>query len=215
MKNNKSVGGLFKGISKLFAPATDPRQQFASVYEEQLAQISGIDKRIVDVNAQLERVQSAHANFSGADSQAETRVVHALRKGEDDLARALLGKRHMLQERIKANQQIEAGLVQKLEALQAFRTRLLTEIESYLAAEDSLAAQRQLAAVQARNAVNLGEITDKLNQLQSELVAAEDSASRVQEDVQHGLSVPPPVSEEIEQELATLKQKLASEPPSE
>jgi phage shock protein A len=217
-------------LSKLLDRAEDPTETLDYSYEQQLRLLQDVKRGVVDVTTSKKRLKMQTTQLEESLVKLETQARDALAAGREDLARAALERKALVQQQLQSLDQQVEGLVQQQEKLVQSEKQLQAKIEAFRSQKEVIKAQYSAAEAQVRigeAATGIGEqmadtglaiqrARDKTEQMQArasaveELVEAgalEDFTSGGQTQLDRELAQIQ-AGNQVDQELAKLKAEV-------
>lgn len=159
-------------VSKLLGAAEDPREVLDYSYERQLQMLQDVKRGIVDVATSKRRLELQKAKLEESVNRLSDQARQAVSAGREDLARAALERRAMLQQQMSDLEQQTAMLDQEQAKLEQAETRLRMKIESFRTRKEVVKAQYSAAEAQVR----IGEAVTGLSEEMADVGLAVERA---------------------------------------
>lgn len=125
----------------------DPQEAIREAYQQMIAQLSDIKRLMGEVAAELARLEEQIAELSAQLDALEKEAERCVADGDDEGARAALGKRRKLQERLAGLKMKAQATQRKLKGLQDARALLREQVDDFQENRDEKATR--LAAANA------------------------------------------------------------------
>jgi phage shock protein A len=175
-------------LSKLLDRAEDPTETLDYSYEQQLRLLQDVKRGVVDVTTSKKRLKMQTTQLEQSLVKLETQARDALAAGREDLARAALERKALVQQQLQSLDQQVEGLVQQQEKLVQSEKQLQAKIEAFRSQKEVIKAQYSAAEAQVRigeAATGIGEqmadtglaiqrARDKTEQMQARASAVEE-----------------------------------------
>ena len=118
-------------VNRLLGAAEDPRETLDYSYERQLEMLQQVKRGVVEVATSKRRLELQKAKLQESVNRLNEQARQAVAVGRDDLARAALERRAMIQQQLADLDQQTAQLDQEQAKLEQAETRLRMKIESF------------------------------------------------------------------------------------
>ncbi|HEV8687755.1 MAG TPA: PspA/IM30 family protein [Gaiellaceae bacterium] len=175
-------------LSKLLDRAENPTETLDYSYEQQLRLLQDVKRGIADVTTSKKRLQMQTTQLEQSVVKLETQARDALTANREDLARAALERKALVQQQLQGLDQQVAGLEQQQEKLVTSEKQLQAKIEAFRSQKEVIKAQYSAAEAQVRigeAATGIGEqmadtglaiqrAKDKTEQMQARAAAVEE-----------------------------------------
>jgi phage shock protein A len=175
-------------FSKLLDRAEDPSETLDYSYEQQLQLLQNVKRGVADVVTSKKRLQLQTTQLEQSIVKLETQAREALAAGREDLARAALERKTLVQQQLQGLDQQVAQLEGQQEKLVASEKQLSAKIEAFRSQKEVIKAQYSAAEAQVRigeAATGIGEqmadtglaiqrAQDKTEQMQARASAVEE-----------------------------------------
>jgi phage shock protein A len=175
-------------LSKLLDRAENPTETLDYSYEQQLRLLQDVKRGIADVTTSKKRLQMQTTQLEQSVVKLETQARDSLTANREDLARAALERKAVVQQQLQGLDQQVAGLEQQQEKLVTSEKQLQAKIEAFRSQKEVIKAQYSAAEAQVRigeAATGIGEqmadtglaiqrAKDKTEQMQARASAVEE-----------------------------------------
>jgi phage shock protein A len=175
-------------LSKLLDRAENPTETLDYSYEQQLRLLQDVKRGIADVTTSKKRLQMQTTQLEQSVVKLETQARDALGANREDLARAALERKAVVQQQLQGLDQQVEGLAQQQEKLVSSEKQLQAKIEAFRSQKEVIKAQYSAAEAQVRigeAATGIGEqmadtglaiqrAKDKTEQMQARAAAVEE-----------------------------------------
>lgn len=185
---------LKSSVGSLLAPADDPRAGFAQAYQRQSDLLKKVRLARVELSSSREQIDRRRAELLEQVPVLDEQARSALLAGRDSWARSALKRRVAAAANAESLAEQIGDMVNEEQKLELIEQRLATQIESFYARQQVLAARFNAAEAQLRINEALSGLTGELADLGLALEQAEDStlwmqarASAVEEMMAGGL----------------------------
>jgi phage shock protein A len=217
-------------LSKLLDRAENPSETLDYSYEQQLRLLQDVKRGIADVTTSKKRLQMQTTGLEQNVVKLETQARDALAAGREDLARAALERKALVQQQLQDLDGQVAQLEQQQEKLVASEKQLSAKIEAFRSQKEVIKAQYSAAEAQVRigeAATGIGEqmadtglaiqrAKDKTEQMQARAAAVEElvEAGTLEDFTSGGETALDrelaqiQAGNQVEQELAKLKSEV-------
>jgi phage shock protein A len=175
-------------LSKLLDRAENPSETLDYSYEQQLRLLQDVKRGIADVTTSKKRLQMQTTQLEQSVVKLETQARDALTANREDLARAALERKALVQQQLQGLDQQVAQLGGQQEKLVTSEKQLQAKIEAFRSQKEVIKAQYSAAEAQVRigeAATGIGEqmadtglaiqrARDKTEQMQARAGAIEE-----------------------------------------
>jgi phage shock protein A len=175
-------------LSKLLDRAENPTETLDYSYEQQLRLLQDVKRGIADVTTSKKRLQMQTTQLEQSVVKLETQARDALTANREDLARAALERKAVVQQQLQGLDQQVAQLGGQQEKLVTSEKQLQAKIEAFRSQKEVIKAQYSAAEAQVRigeAATGIGEqmadtglaiqrAKDKTEQMQARASAVEE-----------------------------------------
>ena len=214
-------------LRELFRPAEDPRQTFEYSYERQRSMLARVQAALKEIRKTEARLAKMAAELEAKLPLLQDQARLAVRQNRDDLARNALERRGAAEVEV-SNVKVQLEEVELEERrLSLVESRLSSQIESFYARQEVIAARYSAAEAQVRIHEALSGLSRELADLGKSLEVTEERTTRMQAKayaidrlVEEGLLGNPAAREDsmdfgpapaIERQLEALKLEVGSE----
>jgi phage shock protein A len=232
----RRVRGMLKSaLNSLLEPAEDPHQIAVDADQRQRALLAQIRQALVEIGATKHRLSAQAATAHAQVPRLEAQARDALRAGRDDLARLALQRRRIIAAEAETLEEHVREMQDEEQRLSLVEHRLTAQIEAMVARQQLIAARHTAADAQVRLGEALTGASDDLADVALALERTEQETERLQARaaaiaglVDSGALATPALAglrshdealaqldgtQEIERELAALKQELSTGTP--
>jgi phage shock protein A len=214
------MGGRFSTIwkakvSKMLDKAEDPQETLDYSYEQQLQLLQNVKKGIADVVTSKKRLQLQQGKLEQQVVKLDTQARQALSQNREDLARAALERKSLIQNELQSLDSQVTELEGQQQRLTENEQKLRAKIESFRTKKEVMKAQYSAAEAQVQiseAATGVGEqmadvglamqrAQDKTEQMRARAAAVEEleEAGTFEDLTQLG-----PGSDDLDRQLAQL-----------
>jgi phage shock protein A len=137
-------------ISKLLDRAEDPAETLDYSYNKQLELLQNVKKGLADVVTSKKRMQLQSKTLEQNVVKLDTQARQAVGAGREDLARAALERKQVIQTELQSLDQQVVELEQQQEQLTENEKRLRSKIEAFRTKKEVIKAQYSAAEAQVR-----------------------------------------------------------------
>jgi phage shock protein A len=137
-------------ISKLLDKAEDPAETLEYSYQKQLEQLQNVKKGIADVVTAKKRLQAQETGLQQQIVKLDTQARQALAANREDLARAALERKNVVQTELQSLDDQVKELEHQQEQLVTSEQNLRTRIEQFRTKKEVIKAQYSAAEAQVR-----------------------------------------------------------------
>ena len=167
---------LKSSVGSLLAPADDPRPGFAQAYQRQGDLLKNVRLARAELRSSREQIDRRRAELLEQIPVLDEQARSALLAGRDSWARSALKRRVRAAANAESLAEQIGDMVDEEQKLELIEQRLATQIESFYARQQVLAARFNAAEAQLRINEALSGLTGELADLGLALEEAEDSA---------------------------------------
>lgn len=167
-------------VNKLLDRAEDPRETLDYSYERQLQMMQDVKRGIVEVATSKRRLELQKSKLEESVNRLDGQARQAVGAGRDDLARAALERKAMLQQQMTDLDQQAVTLDGEQAKLEQAETRLRMKLESFRTRKEVVKAQYSAAEAQVR----IGEAVTGLSEEMADVGMALDRAQDKTEQMQ-------------------------------
>src|ERR671925_781248 len=137
-------------ISKLLDRAEDPAETLDYSYQKQLELLQNVKKGLADVVTSKKRMQLQSKTLEQNVVKLDTQARQAVGAGREDLARAALERKQVIQTELQSLDQQVAELENQQEQLTENEKKLRAKIEAFRTKKEVIKAQYSAAEAQVR-----------------------------------------------------------------
>jgi phage shock protein A len=137
-------------LAKLLDRAEDPGETLDYSYEKQLELLQNVKRGIADVVTSKKRLQLQSTQLEQGLVKLEEQARQALAQGREDLARAALERKSVVQSQLQGLDQQVAQLEAQQEKLVSSERQLSAKIEAFRSQKEVIKAQYSAAEAQVR-----------------------------------------------------------------
>ncbi|MBI2954581.1 MAG: PspA/IM30 family protein [Chloroflexi bacterium] len=218
-------------MSDFLDKAEDPRETLDYSYQKQLELLQNVKRGVVDVVTAKRRLELQEAKLKENAAKLDGQAKQALAAGREDLARTALERKQVILLQLQGLDSQIADLEKEQEKLTTAETRLAMKVESFRTRKETIKAQYSAAEAQVRIGEAVTGLSEEMADVGYAVQHAEDKTEKLRaragaidelvaagtlEDftgtpdiVERELSQIS-VSQNVEQELARMKQQLAA-----
>jgi phage shock protein A len=167
-------------LDAFLAPAEDPRQTFTDAHQRQLGLLAQVQDALAAVGASKKRLEAKMVGVREKLPRLEEQARHALIDGREDMARLALERRQVTMMELQTLEEQVREIEQEEQRLSLIEQRLATQIETFFAQQDLIAARYSAAEAQVRINEALSGISRGLANLGLALQEAEQKAEHMQ-----------------------------------
>lgn len=167
-------------VNKLLDRTEDPRETLDYSYERQLQMMQDVKRGIVEVATSKRRLELQKSKLEESVNRLDGQARQAVGAGRDDLARAALERKAMLQQQMTDLDQQAVTLDGEQAKLEQAETRLRMKLESFRTRKEVVKAQYSAAEAQVR----IGEAVTGLSEEMADVGMALDRAQDKTEQMQ-------------------------------
>lgn len=172
---------MFHGwLAAVLEPAPDPRRAFAAADERHRMLLTRVRHALGAISGARLRLESRAADLRGRLVGMETEAAESLSAGREDLARLVLERRHAAARALGAVEVEARDLQQEEQRLALVDQRLGTQIETFRARQDVIAARHSAAEAQVRLSEALTGVSGELADLGLTLDQVEQRTERLE-----------------------------------
>jgi phage shock protein A len=137
-------------ISKLLDRAEDPGETLDYGYQKQVELLQNVKKGVADVVTSKKRLQMQTQKYEQQVVKLDTQARQAMSQGREDLARAALERKAVIQGELQSLDTQVKELEQQQEQLTENEKRLRTKIEAFRTKKEVIKAQYSAAEAQVK-----------------------------------------------------------------
>jgi phage shock protein A len=137
-------------ISKLLDRAEDPAETLDYSYQKQLELLQNVKKGLADVVTSKKRLQLQSQQYEQQVVKLDTQARQALAAGSEDLARAALERKQVIQSELQGLDQQVTELESQQQQLTDNEQKLRSKIEAFRTKKEVIKAQYSAAEAQVR-----------------------------------------------------------------
>ncbi len=216
--------------SSLLDRAEDPRQTMDYAYQRQLEHLQDVKRGIVEVVTARRRLELQAAQLHDKTAKMDEQARRAVVAGREDLARLALQRKQDALAQLQGLDQQIATLQEQQEKLVDTEQRLSSKVEAFRTQKEVIKAQYSAAEAQVKIGESLTGLSEEMSDVGMAVERAKDKTSALQaragaidelvaagtledvtgepDNVERELSRIT-VSENVERELAQIKQQLS------
>ncbi len=189
------VGRLLRSwLAPLLGSAESPADTLAYAYERQLELLQQARRSVVEVATARRRLQLQAARYREDADRLRGEAEAAVERGDDEAARAVLGRRHLALAQLDDLEQQMANLQREEQRLADAEARLAAQIEAFRTRKELLGARYSVAEAQVRVGEALsglsremGDVALATQRMEEQTRELEARAAAVGEMVDEGL----------------------------
>ena len=218
-------------ISKLLDRAEDPSITLDYSYEKQRELLQNVKRGVADVVTAKKRLELQSQKLEQEIEKLETQARQALSAGREDLARAALERKTLVQQQLQSLDQQGTAREAQQEKLIEAEKRLSVKVEAFRTQKETIKATYSAAEAQVKigeAASGIGEemadtglaierARDKTEQMQARAAAVEEltEAGTLEDFTEQGTSLDRELAQisagsQVDEELARMKGELGS-----
>ena len=167
-------------ISKLLDRAEDPAETLDYSYNKQLELLQNVKKGLADVVTSKKRMQLQSKSLEQNVVKLDTQARQAVAAGQEDLARAALERKQVIQSELQGLDQQVAELEQQQEQLTENEKKLRAKIEAFRTKKEVVKAQYSAAEAQVRIGEAATGIGDQMADTGAAIERAKDKTQEMQ-----------------------------------
>jgi phage shock protein A len=167
-------------VNALLGAAEDPREALDYSYEKQLQMLQDVKRGIVEVTTSKRRLELQRNKLEESANRLTDQARQAMGADREDLARAALERRGMIQQQIATLDQQIATLEADQSKLEQAESRLRVKLESFRSRKEMIKAQYSAAEAQVR----IGEAVSGISEEMADIGMAIDRAEQKTEAMQ-------------------------------
>jgi phage shock protein A len=223
-------------LGRLLDSAEDPREALDYSYQKQVEMLRNVKRGITDVVTSRRRLELQASRLQQNMVKLEGQARQALAAGREDLARLALTRKQSAQMQLQGLESQIEDLVREQERLSAAESRLAAKIEAFRTRKEVIKAQYSTAEAQVRIGEAVTGISEEMTDVGMAIQRAEDKTEQLraragaidelvaagtledftggQDEIERELARVS-IQAGVDQELAALKQQVASSSPKE
>jgi phage shock protein A len=172
---------IFKAkTSRMLDRAEDPGETLDYSYQRQLEMLQKVKRGVADVVTSKKRLQLQSAKLEESVVKLDGQARQALAAGREDLARAALERKALVQSQLQGLDQQIAQLEQQQQTLVDQERRLTTKVESFRTNKEVIKAQYSAAEAQVRIGEATSGLSEELGDVNMAVQRAQDKTEQMQ-----------------------------------
>jgi phage shock protein A len=169
----RRIRDIWRARSHRGLEGDDLRASLDDTYKGQLAHLQKVRRGVADVTTSRKRVEVRLRQLEQQAATLDTQAREAVQRGDDDAARAALGRKVGLEESLADLRERHAALRQEEATITDAATRLEQSIEDFRLRKDTLTARASAAEARSQLTSASGGITSSLSTVNQQMEAAE------------------------------------------
>jgi phage shock protein A len=137
-------------ISHTLDRAEDPAETLDYSYEKQIEQLQNVKKGIAEVVTAKKRLQLQEQTMTQQTAKLDEQARQAMSAGQEDLARAALERKHLVEGEMQSLDQQVTELEAQQQQLTDSEQKLRTKVEAFRAKKEVIKAQYSAAEAQVQ-----------------------------------------------------------------
>jgi phage shock protein A len=137
-------------VSHLLDRAEDPAETLDYSYEKQLEQLQNVKRGIADLVTAKKRLQLQETSVKEQTAKLDDQARQAMAAGREDLARAALERKHLVEGEMQSLDQQVAQLEEQQQKLTDSEQKLQAKVEAFRTKKEVIKAQYSAAEAQVQ-----------------------------------------------------------------
>jgi phage shock protein A len=167
-------------VSRLLGAAEDTAEMLDYSYERQLQMLQDVKRGIVEVTTSKRRLELQRNKLEESSNRLGDQARQAMGADREDLARAALERRAMLQQQVSTMDQQITALEQDQARLEQAESRLRVKLESFRSRKEVIKAQYSAAEAQVRIGEAVSGISEEMADIGMAIERAEEKTEAMQ-----------------------------------
>jgi phage shock protein A len=179
--NTSRMRTIFRSkTSKALDKMEDPREALDDSYEQQVKLLQQVRQALAEVATAKKRIELQGQEMGARHQRLAGQAQDALDQGNEDLARAALERRLLLESHVANLQQQYASMQKQTEQLQERERRLSEQVAAFRIEKETIKATYSAAEAQVRANEAVAGIGDSMNDVGTSLERAKDRVTQMQ-----------------------------------
>lgn len=181
MSNSSRMRDIFRSkTSKALDRIEDPRELLDDSYDQQVKLLQQVRQALAEVATAKKRIDLQGQELGSRYEKLGRQAQEALHGGREDLARAALERRSLIERQVAALQQQYAGMQKQTEQLQERERHLSEQIAAFRIEKETIKATYTASEAQVRANEAVAGIGASMNDVGTSLDRARDRVSQMQ-----------------------------------
>ena len=181
MSNTSRIRNLFRiktsrGLDKL----EDPREALDDSYDQQVKMLQQVRQGLAEVATAKKRIELQGQEMGTRYHRLANQAQEAMNQGREDLARAALERRGLLESQVAALRDQFAGLQQQMAGLQDKERRLAERVAAFRVEKETIKATYTASQAQVRANEAMAGSGSQMNDVGVSLDRARDRVAQMQ-----------------------------------
>ncbi|UOE44072.1 PspA/IM30 family protein [Agromyces larvae] len=179
--NSQRVRTMFRAkTSKALDQFEDPRDTLDDSYDQQVKLLQQVRRAVAEVATAKKRIELQGQEMGARYARLDAQASEALAQGREDLARAAIERRMMLEGQVGALQRQRASLVQQTAHLQERERRLTDQVAAFRIEKETIKATYTASEAQVRANEAVSGLSSSIQDVGSSLDRARDRVKQMQ-----------------------------------
>ncbi|WP_067873258.1 PspA/IM30 family protein [Agromyces aureus] len=179
--NGARVRTIFRSkTTKALDRIEDPRDTLDDSYDQQVKLLQQVRVAVADVATAKKRIELQGEEMGARYQRLGSQAAEALAQGREDLARAALERRAMLESQVAALQQQFTSLDRQTAQLQERERRLTDQVAAFRIEKETIKATYTASAAQVKANEAVSGISNSITDVGSSLDRARDRVAQMQ-----------------------------------
>lgn len=166
--------------SKALDHIEDPRETLDDSYDQQVKLLQQVRRAVAEVATAKKRIELQGEEMGGRYQRLGSQAAEALAQGREDLARAALERRAMIEGQVAKLQQQFAALDQQTAQLQERERRLTDQVAAFRIEKETIKATYTASEAQVRANEAVSGLSSSIQDVGSSLDRARDRVAQMQ-----------------------------------
>lgn len=181
MSNSSRMRDIFRSkTSKALDRIEDPREMLDDSYDQQVKLLQQVRQALAEVATAKKRIDLQGQELGSRYQKLGAQAQEALHGGREDLARAALERRSLIERQVAGLQQQYAGMQKQTEQLQDRERHLSEQIAAFRIEKETIKATYTASEAQVRANEAVAGIGASMNDVGTSLDRARDRVAQMQ-----------------------------------
>lgn len=181
MSNSSRMRDIFRSkTSKALDRIEDPREMLDDSYDQQVKLLQQVRQALAEVATAKKRIDLQGQELGSRYQKLGAQAQEALHGGREDLARAALERRSLIERQVAGLQQQYAGMQKQTEQLQERERHLSEQIAAFRIEKETIKATYTASEAQVRANEAVAGIGASMNDVGTSLDRARDRVAQMQ-----------------------------------
>ncbi|MGR0219725.1 PspA/IM30 family protein [Agromyces sp. ZXT2-6] len=181
MSNSSRMRDIFRSkTSRALDRVEDPREMLDDSYDQQVKLLQQVRQALAEVATAKKRIDLQGQELGARYQKLAGQAQEALRSGREDLARAALERRSLIERQVAGLQQQYAGMQKQTDQLQDRERHLSEQIAAFRIEKETIKATYTASEAQVRANEAVAGIGASMNDVGTSLDRARDRVAQMQ-----------------------------------